>query len=42
MQIFFFATCAPTPWVALLRMRERWTELSFNLVPSYLDALPTH
>ena len=24
------------PWMAVLRMRERWPELSFELIPSYL------
>jgi hypothetical protein len=28
-----------SPWIALLRMRARWPELSFKLIPSYLHMI---
>jgi hypothetical protein len=34
--VFRFLSEDWSPWIALLRMRERWPELSFNLMPSYL------
>jgi hypothetical protein len=35
--VFCFLSEDWSPWIALLRMRERWPELSFKLIPSYLD-----
>jgi hypothetical protein len=35
--VFRFLSEDWSPWIALLRMRERWPELSFKLVPSYLQ-----
>ena len=35
--VFRFISEDWSPWIALLRMRERWPELSFKLMPSYLD-----
>jgi len=35
--VFSFLSEDWSPWIALLRMRERWPELSFRLIPSYLD-----
>ena len=37
--VFRFISEDWSPWIALLRMRERWPELSFRLIPSYLDAV---
>jgi len=34
--VFRFLSEDWSPWIALLRMRERWPELSFKLFPSYL------
>jgi hypothetical protein len=34
--VFRFLSEDWSPWIALLRMRERWPELSFKLTPSYL------
>jgi hypothetical protein len=34
--VFRFLSEDWSPWIALLRMRKRWPELSFKLVPSYL------
>jgi hypothetical protein len=34
--VFRFLSEDWSPWIALVRMRERWPELSFNLIPSYL------
>jgi hypothetical protein len=31
-----------SPWIALLRMRQRWPELSFRLTPSYLHMVERH
>jgi hypothetical protein len=33
--VFRFLSEDWSPWIALLRMRERWPELSFKLIPSY-------
>jgi hypothetical protein len=35
--VFRFLSEDWSPWIALLLMRERWPELSFKLIPSYLD-----
>jgi hypothetical protein len=35
--VFRFLSEDWPPWVAVLRMRKRWPELSFKLIPSYLD-----
>jgi hypothetical protein len=35
--VFRFISEDWSPWIALLRMRKRWPELSFKLIPSYLD-----
>ena len=35
--VFRFLSEDWSPWIALLRMRKRWPELSFKLIPSYLD-----
>jgi hypothetical protein len=35
--VFRFISEDWSPWIALLRMRERWPELSFRLIPAYLD-----
>ena len=37
--VFRFLSEDWSPWIALLRMRERWPELSFKLIPSYLDTV---
>jgi hypothetical protein len=37
--VFRFLSEDWSPWIALLRMRERWPELSFTLIPSYLDTV---
>ena len=37
--VFRFISEDWSPWIALLRMRERWPELSFKLIPSYLDTV---
>jgi hypothetical protein len=37
--VFSFLSEDWSPWIALLRMRERWPELSFKLIPSYLDTV---
>ncbi len=37
--VFRFISEDWSPWIALLRMRERWPELSFRLIPSYLDTV---
>ncbi len=37
--VFRFVSEDWSPWIALLRMRERWPELRFELVPSYLEAI---
>lgn len=37
--VFRFLSEDWPPWIALLRMRERWPELSFKLIPSYLQAV---
>jgi hypothetical protein len=37
--VFRFLSEDWSPWIALLRMRERWPELSFKLIPSYLDVV---
>ena len=34
--VFRFISEDWSPWIALLRMRERWPELSFKLIPCYL------
>lgn len=34
--VFRFLSEDWSPWIALLHMRERWSELSFKLFPSYL------
>jgi len=34
--VFRFLSEDWSPWIALLRMRERWPQLSFKLIPSYL------
>ena len=34
--VFRFLSEDWSPWIALVRMRERWPELSFRLVPFYL------
>ena len=36
--VFRFLSEDWSPWIALLHMRERWPELRFELVPSYLHA----
>jgi hypothetical protein len=35
--VFRFLSEDWSPWIALLRMRERWPEMSFRLIPSYLQ-----
>ena len=35
--VFRFLSEDWSPWIALLRMRERWPELSFRLIPSYIS-----
>jgi len=37
--VFRFLSEDWSPWIALLRMRERWPELSLKLVPSYLHTV---
>jgi hypothetical protein len=37
--VFRFLSEDWSPWIALLRMRERWPELSFNLIPSYVGGM---
>ena len=37
--VFQFLSEDWSPWIALLYMRERWLELSFRLVPSYLQTV---
>jgi len=37
--VFSFLSEDWSPWIALLRMRERWPELLFKLIPSYLDVV---
>jgi hypothetical protein len=37
--VFRFISEDWSPWIALLRMRERWPELRFEMTPSYLDAV---
>jgi hypothetical protein len=37
--VFRFLSEHWSSWVTLLRMRERWPELSFKLIPSYLQAV---
>ena len=37
--VFRFLSEDWSPWIALLRMRERWPELRFRLIPSYLQAV---
>ena len=39
--VFQFLSEDWSPWIALRRMRERWPELSFELVPSYLHTVLT-
>jgi len=34
--VFRFLSEDWSPWIALLRMREWWPELTFNLIPFYL------
>jgi hypothetical protein len=34
--VFRFLSEDWSPWIALLHMRERWSELSFKLIPSYV------
>jgi hypothetical protein len=34
--VFRFLSEDWSPWIALTHMRERWPELSFKLIPSYL------
>ena len=36
--VFRFISEDWSPWIALLRMRKRWPELSFRMIPSYLFA----
>jgi hypothetical protein len=33
--VFRFLSEDWSPWIAIVRMRERWPELSFKLIPSY-------
>jgi len=37
--VFRFLSEDWSPWIAVLRMRERWPELSFTLFPSYLHTV---
>jgi hypothetical protein len=37
--VFCFLSEDWSPWIALLRMRERWPELSSELVPRYLHTI---
>ena len=37
--VFRFLSEDWSPWIALVRMREKWPELSFKLIPSYLHAV---
>jgi hypothetical protein len=37
--VFRFLSEDWSPWIALQRMRERWPELSFELIPSYLQTV---
>jgi hypothetical protein len=37
--VFRFLSEDWSPWIALLRMRERWPELSSELVPRYLHTI---
>ena len=39
--VFRFLTQDWSPWIALLRMRERWPELSFTMKAGYLDSSET-
>jgi hypothetical protein len=34
--VFRFLSEDRSPWIALLRMRERWPELRFEMRPEYL------
>jgi hypothetical protein len=40
--VFRFLSEGWSPWIALVRMRERWPELPFKLVSSYLRTVPAH
>jgi hypothetical protein len=37
--VFRFLSEDWSPWLAIVRMRERWPELRFRLIPSYLNTL---
>jgi hypothetical protein len=37
--VFRFLSEDWSPWIALLRIRERWPELSFKLIPAYLKTV---